>query len=651
MRLLRDQMYLVETAADLPDFRGAKVLYLDFETVSFDPTEGGLNPYKGHCIAGAAITADDCEQAYYVPVRHYHHTAQGNVYQRGMIDETTFQRWLFDQVTTCETWCNANVKFDAHFAAQEGAIFQGRLECLTTWAKVLDSDRTYKGGYGLKALSEAWLGEKITDLEDLLRGYLDTVKLPRNKKAHDYGLIPVDIIAPYACQDVFTARKLRKYILAEMPADCKGALETETLLTPVLFDMERDGLRVDATELDLTEFALMQELVSIEELIAKHVGQEITPSNSNHCYELLVNHWGLPILAFNEAGNPSFDKHALAQYVLHPNVAADEKRSAIVKLMLHYREQHTLLTYFVQPYKEHQVEGLMHSDYNQSVRSGRMSCKRPNAQQLNKAAKSLIHPQDGFAFLSCDYSQIEFRLIVHYTNTLSAIEAYAKNPDEDFHTWMAKMCGISRKPAKTMNFAVGYGAGKNKVTALLASNMELMREIVGTMTPSQFSAACRKRAEEVYLRYHKALPGLKPTSYAAANNMSKYGYVFDAYGRRLHLPPAFAHVAFNRLVQGCAASLMKERTVAVSPRYNPLVRSLGIRLGASVHDETKFHGPKEVLADPRVVSYLVRTLEATPISFRVPIRAGAGYSSSSWAESSADEAKVGVDRALRLPGE
>ena len=75
----------------------------------------------------------------------------------------------------------------------------------------------------------------------------------------------------------------------------------------------------------------------------------------------------------------------------------------------------------------------MHPDYNQTVRTGRMSCRRPNAQQLSKEAKELILPFDNQHFVSFDESQVEFRLIVHYIQDSKAIEAFNENPDTDFH--------------------------------------------------------------------------------------------------------------------------------------------------------------------------------------------------------------------------
>lgn len=630
---------VVEHPGELPNFTGAKRLYQDFETTpaGFDPAGKAVNPYKGDSIAGIAVTADDCPYAYYVPVRHHF---KDGTFMKGNLPIENVRPWLKDITETCEMWVNANVKFDAHFAHKEGATFRGRLRCLTTSAKVLDSDRTYKGGYGLKALSEAWLDEVITDLEDAVRSYLDTVKLPRNKKANDYGLVPIDLLGLYAGQDVLTARKLDHYIERMMPEDCRQVWEIEQLLTPVLFDMELEGMRVDQGQLEEAEMKILLELTHIEETLQKILGFPVNPSSSPDCYQLLCTHWGLPVLEYNEEGNPSFDKDALAHYLLHPDVKSDEKRVTVVKLMQHYRKRNTLLTFFVRPYQEHNVDGLMHPDYNQAVRSGRMSCKRPNAQQLNKEAKSFILPGPGEAFLSCDYSQIEFRLIVHYTRALEAIKAYERDPDTDFHQWVADMCGIPRKPAKNVNFAVGYGAGKAMVTAMLAGNMELMQGLGDGMTPQQFQAACRIRAEQVYEQYHEALPGLRPTTKSATANCLSRGYVFTAYGRRCHLPEKAAHIAFNRVVQGTAADLMKERTVALSPRYNDWMRSMGIKLAASVHDETKFKGEKEMMRDPRVVAKIVTTLEDTRVKFRVPIRAGAGWSDQTWEKACDDKHTV-----------
>lgn len=633
----------LEPGDPLPNLANAHELFLDTETTSGIDDVPGFNSWKGTRACGICVTADEAPGAWYIPIRHRGADAHKN------LDPSKVMRWVGELVTTCDDWVNHAVKFDAHMLAADDAEFDCRLVDTLTLSKVFDSDRTFKGGYGLAALSNGFLEKDISHYEQVIKQFLLSIKLPNRKHAKDYGLLPIDTLAPYGGQDVITNRELYRYLQRRKPDDINGIWETEIKLTPVLYDMEKLGMRVDPTELMIEEYAIMSRLVKIEEKIDKLIGYSINPTSSKDCYDLLVNYFGLPILAWNENGNPSFDKDALKSYLGHPAVISDKKTLSAVKLIQAYRKHHTTLSFFIKPYTEHEVNGVMHPDYNQVVRSGRMSCRRPNAQQLDKKAKSLILPGEGQAFLSCDYSQIEFRLIVHYIQDVNAIASYKENPDTDFHMWVANMCGIPRSPAKNVNFAIGYGAGKRKVTSMLASNMELMKSLgdvidekidAGEYKTAErqriFEAMCRKRAEEVYWKYHDALPGLRALTRAASRKIESRGYVRNAYGRRSHLPLQASHVAFNRLIQGCAADVLKERTVALSPRYNAWMRDLNLKINGSVHDETLIVGDKEITRNPDVVRQVVECLENTTFKFRVPIRTGAGWSDQNWCIASGD---------------
>ena len=626
---------LVESIAELPNLRNAKRLYLDFETTAFDASQKALNSWKGHRFCGVCITADDVPGAWYVSSRCTH--------SRWNLPLDSVLSWLRDMVESCKDWVNHNVKFDAHFAAADGIHFKGRLVDTLTLSKLIDSDRMLKGGYGLKVLSRDWLEEDISRYDNNVSEFLKGCKLINGKHAHDYGLIPADILGEYGCQDVLSNRRLYEHILRRRPDEIQGVWNTEIELTPVLFDIECEGMRVDDTELKIQEFKIMSELIEIEEELHTRVGFPVEPHKNNSCYELLINHFGLPVLAYNESGNPSFDKSALADYLAHPRVAEDVELREIVNTCLHYRKRHTLLTFFVRPYQEHAVDGVMHPDYDQSKRTGRMGCRRPNAQQLSHDAKLLIHPGEGEAFLSCDYSQIEFRLIVHYIRDIGAIKAYAEDPDTDFHQWVANLCGIARGPAKNVNFAMGFGAGRRRVTEMLAADLGLMKELQSEGSQKDelsFRERCVRRAESVYRTYHETLSGLRGTTRTAARRIAARGYVFNAYGRRRHLPEKAAHIAFNSIIQSCAADVMKERTVALAPRYNSWIRDLGIKIVASVHDETLLIGDSEVTKNPDVVSKIVKTLENTDVKFRVPIRTSAGWSDKTWADASDSDLEI-----------
>jgi endogenous inhibitor of DNA gyrase (YacG/DUF329 family) len=242
-------------------------------------------------------------------------------------------------------------------------------------------------------------------------------------------------------------------------------------------------------------------------------------------------------------------------------------------------------------------------------------------------------------------SQIEFRLIVHYIQDLAAIAAYAADPDTDFHQWVADMCGISRRPAKNVNFAIAFGGGKKKIVSMLASNMDLVGnmstrvdelitegKILDSQRQEAFALLCTQRGEQVYNQYHDALPTLRTTSNRAAKNLELRGYVFNVYGRQRHLPVKASYRAFNTIMQSCAADAMKERTVAVAPRYNSWTREHGIILTASVHDETLTNTPREVAQDVTVLRTFAEMLEDTAVKFRVPMRTSCGRSSNNWAD-------------------
>lgn len=311
-----------------------------------------------------------------------------------------------------------------------------------------------------------------------------------------------------------------------------------------------------------------------------------------------------------------------------------------------------------------------------------MSCKEPNAQQLSHDAKELIIPDPGMGFLSCDLSQIEFRILVHYIDDVKAVTAYNENPDTDFHSFVAKECDIPRKPAKNVNFCMGYGGGKKRCVQTLVQIPDVVSSVmedvkVRLADPEQrdhiertyrsrnnlpleaqidesalqrdmYENLCWKKGEHIYDVYHEKFPGIKVESNVAGTVCRDRGWVRTFDGRKRILPTKAAWRAFNSVCQGSAADIMKYMTVKLAPRYNKTVRDIGITLTAQVHDENLFQGPKDVTRDPRVVKTLVEMMETPRKPLKVPIRASAGWSDKNWAIASGDEGKISVDRSVEV---
>jgi len=246
--------------------------------------------------------------------------------------------------------------------------------------------------------------------------------------------------------------------------------------------------------------------------------------------------------------------------------------------------------------------------------------------QLSKAAKEYIIPYDeDYVLVDFDLSQIEFRVIVHYINNLNAIRAFNERPDTDFHVWVAQMCGIPRRPAKNVNFALGYGAGKKKCLTMLST----LREIAGSLPTEELKV---QRALQVYNKYHETLPELKPTQYRCGDVLKSRGYVRTLLGRERHLPYEFHFKAFNSVCQGSAADIFKDICLRLRKFLN-----VDCLLHALVHDSFVFSIHKSRLKElvPLILAEIEKPIAG--VEFSVPLKAEYGISDKNWRFTDKDE--------------
>jgi len=618
---------IAQSAAELPCPSKIQNLYLDLETTSFDDDEKALDPWAGDRALGIAATWDDCPEAFYAPLRH----EDG----RWNIDRDQAMKWASDLLDNSKRWINHNIKFDAHFLRHDGVIPSPSLELIDTMtqSKMVDSDRM---SHKLKPLCRDRLGMEM-DEEVRLKAYL------KSAKSKDYGIAPADMIGEYACMDVIGNRALSINLDASMHADLAKGWAIERQLTSVLLDMETVGMRIDATQCKIESLKSMREMVRAATRVSELIGRELT--DSNQCiYGILIDYLGLPVLSWDE-GKPSFNKDALKLYAGHPDVVFDERSAEVVACIRSYRTESHFNGLFAQALLEKRDSNdVVHPSYNQLVRTGRMSCSRPNAQQFSPRAKRLLIPREGCSFLVVDASQIEFRLIVHYLNDQEAIKAYAENPLTDFHQWVADLCGVARGPAKTLNFSMAYGAGRKNVTGQLVANKDIMASVGAAVDAeiasgaidtkhraTRYAALCSERASKLYDLYHARLP-VKLLAEKMASVCRGRGYIKTLYGTHRNLPNEHAHRAGNSAVQGSAGYLVKDRMNATAERNYDVVRNAGIHMLAQVHDELVFEGPTKEIEDVRIQDSIVSLLCKPDLSLRVPIMWTRGTSPKNWAE-------------------
>lgn len=648
MRELERGMFLVETVADLQvvvaALAGRDIGFLDLETTSRNPKLKSLNPWH-HCwIAGFAISAgiDEDIPTFYIPVGH---------------EATLFSRDCnlpMDAVLACiktvaeswKIWVNQNIKYDMHVLwIQTGWCPDCTVEDLATVAKIHNSDRFL---YNQTVLADEYAGYSIKAYEDSLEPY--------KVDNQDYGRIPVEVMTPYACMDVKSVRVIWNTLNRLLDSELDYVRQMERAVTRVLFDVEKEGLHVNPGDIKVQRICTGHELLLRSDRLANEIGfPGFNVGSSKDMNEYFVNRLGLPVVKWtnedddDKVSNPSFGKEAMTEYLVHPRAPVH-----IVKEILAVRKLSKFHSAFLTPYDTLSIDGDVHSSYTQLIRTGRMACKQPNAQQLNKLAKTLIIPKPGHSFLSVDQSQVEFRVIVHFIKDERCIAAYKNDMDTDYHQWVADMAHTSRKVAKVINFLIAFGGGKAKLLLALVKDPTLVGGIkeeadmmAAAGAPAQeveeyFNKKAGKLAEEVYNNYIAALPTLKRTSYAAGEAARLQGYVRTLYRRRRHMPPNRSHIAFNSAVQGTAADLIKDNLT----KLGPLCKQAGVSISAVVHDSVLFHGPHNVVESEDFLREVLSIMEKpTPIvPLRVPIRCSYGYSRNNWAEADDNQKTYSVQR-------
>jgi len=665
--------YLAQSVAELPaSFIGAKRIYLDVETSSGDPEKMSINPHHDCRLLGFGITVDDCPDTYYID------------YLRSNERQQVLQ-YLQDLIWYADYWINHNVKYDAHVCINEGIVLSPQIElvCTIVKAKLKDSDRGgARGGYALDKLVNAWLKIDISPYEERMKPYLKDTK--------DYASVPIDILAEYCCVDCQSVRLLDMYIQTKLPDRCKAVTETEMKLTKELVKLEQFGMRFDPFELQKAQYIAINRMYRIDEELTKLVGRSFRPTVNDDCDEILRGQYGLPIVRYTnddtaneDFDNASYDKKALALYEALPYAPVD-----IIKLIREYRKLSQRNSLFMEPWQRIAPDGIIHPNYNQIVRTGRMSCSDPNAQQIDEFMASLIIPRQGNAIISTDASNIEYRMIVHYINNKRCIEAFRNDPDTDFHQLIDDLVkdvigvSIGRKAAKTLNFQHGFGAGKKSVIAAIKSNIDVVNyvkaqvEAMGLSSQDKkvetFDTLIQQMGAQIYDAYHKALPELKPTFKLAEETCKSinrklgtapgttphyYGYITNLAGRDRHLPYAqyrtdyktpdpydMAWLAFPTVNSSSAADLMKERFVYL---MREVIKELPIQPIALVHDEMVFEAPLELANDYRTIRDIIATLENPAMKLSVPVRWSIGVSDKNWLDASESVAKGGKSSNLQ----
>ncbi|MGC8862021.1 MAG: DNA polymerase I, partial [Armatimonadota bacterium] len=391
-------------------------------------------------------------------------------------------------------------------------------------------------------------------------------------------------------------------------------------LAPVLAEMELAGIAVDVEQLEALSTTLEVDIRETERLIYEMAGEEFNIGSTKQLQTVLFEKLGLTAAKKTKTG---FSTSATAL----EEMAADYP---IVGEILNWRELTKIKSTYADalPKLINPATGRIHTSLNQAVTAtGRLSSSDPNLQnipirtELGRQIRKAFVASSGCVLVSADYSQIELRVLAHFTGDENLVRAFEN--DEDIHT--ATACIIfncspgdvtpeMRRRAKTVNFAVIYGMADFTLGRVLGISTHEAREYIAT--------------------YFARMPGVKAYVEETIETARERGYVTTLFGRRRYVPDihssnyqvrTFAErAAVNMPVQGTAADLMKIGML----RVHKSLAGTKSRMLLQVHDELLFECPP---SEVEQVASIAREGMGGAYKMRVPLKVDV-KAGKNWAE-------------------
>ena len=363
--------------------------------------------------------------------------------------------------------------------------------------------------------------------------------------------------------------------------------EVELPLAQVLRDMQQIGVRIDVDMLKQAEVQLTEELQSIEQQVYTSVGKTFNINSPKQVGEVLFDDLKLD----SKAKKSKTGQYSTSEEVL----LALKPKHEVVGLILSYREIKKLMSTYIAalPTYINPNTGKIHTTYNQTVTAtGRLSSSNPNLQNLpirserGQLIRQAVIPDEGCLFLSADYSQIELRLMAHFSQDPHLVEAFRSGQDihaataaKIFNVPIDSVTKDQRRQAKTANFGIIYG-----ISAFgLAQQLDCSRSEAKTLIDGYFAA----------------FPGVIDYIERQKQLARQQGYAVTLFGRKRYLPDILSHNAtvrsfaernaVNSPIQGTAADIIKMAMVTIHRRLKE--EGLKTQMIMQVHDELNFNVP------------------------------------------------------------
>jgi len=496
---------------------------------------------------------------------------------------------------------NQNIKYDMIVLRRAG------IEIRTVGLDPMVGDYLLDAGarsHGLDSLAQRYLSHTMIPITDLIG---------KGKQQKQMFEVEVERVAEYAAEDADVAWRLTGLIADRLKEEHLWDLywDLERPLISVLADMEFNGVRVDVDELKRQSIDVTARLDRLVEEIHGIAGREFNIASPKQLQQILFEELKLPVVKRTKTG-PSTDVEVLEKLAhRHELPAKIMEHRTLAKLKGTYLDS---LPQLVNP-----KTGNIHTSFSQVVAAtGRLSSSDPNLQNIpirteegRRIRRAFVPSEAGWVLLSADYSQIELRMLAHFSGDEALIDAFREGRDihatvaaDIFKVPLDAVTSDMRRIAKTVNFGVIYGQSPYGLSAVLG-------------IPQDQAAAF---IDEYLSRYTGVAKFIRET----LSRVRNLGYAATIMGRRrdvtgvrpepgqqLTMPE---RTAFNAVIQGSAADLIKKAMINI---HGSLARaSFPARMLLQIHDELVFEAPAGRAGE---LEALVRREMESAIDLKVPL--------------------------------
>ena len=590
----QEGFFLVQTDDELAGLvkllEKADLMVLDTET-------SGLDPFSAELV-GLSVCVDP-SQAFYIPMGHKDDEGKpvaGQLSRKKVLK--SLQPYLEDAKLPK---LGHNLKFDYSIIEMQdgGVTLKGPLWDTMIGAYLLDPGRrTFK----LDDLCREFLDLKLTAFSEVTKG---------DKRVDSFVYVPLEDAGNYSCEDVYGACLLWKEFKPKLKTQKLWSLfaDLEIPLVPILAEMELAGIKVDTYLLQELSEEFGAKLVELEKEIYRLAGEEFNINSPRQLGEILFDKLKLPHGRKTKTGY-STDVKVLEKLSFHELPQAMLIHRNLSKLQSTYVEKLAGLV--------HPKTGRVHTSFNQTVTAtGRLSSSKPNLQNIpirteeGQRIRQAFIPEKGHVFVAGDYSQIDLRVLAHYSQDKALLEAFRTGQDIHSRT-AAEIFFVSpmlitkqmRRVAKTINFGIVYGMSSFG----LAGQLNLSR----------------KEAQTFIDRYFKHYAGVQQFMEDIVKQAKEDIYVTTLLNRIRLLPDInspnrtrreFAErTAINTPIQGTAADIIKLAMIKVAQELKK--KGLKTRMLLQIHDELVFEVPE---VEVEYIRKLVKDCMESVMSLDVPL--------------------------------